>query len=112
MARAGFFRSPDMLTPAMMPVTAGKKTANTGQKPGEPGSAARKSVGAGSSSGPPNRSETSDSPIAAMITYWARIAARAERSASAATAAVVRSPTSFSFRTGKVLTRLSANPTV
>ncbi len=40
-----------MLTPAMIPVTAGKNTANTTQKPGEPGAAPRKSGDAGSSSG-------------------------------------------------------------
>ncbi len=44
MLRRGFFSSPDMLAPAMMPVAAGKKTANTTQKEvplnpfsGEPG---------------------------------------------------------------------------
>ena len=31
MLRPGFFRSPDMFAPAMMPVAAGKKTANTVQ---------------------------------------------------------------------------------
>lgn len=33
MALEASFRSPDMLAPAMMPVTAGKKTANTVKKP-------------------------------------------------------------------------------
>ena len=32
--RAGFFRSPDMLTPCVKPVTAGKKIAKTTQNPG------------------------------------------------------------------------------
>ena len=32
MLRRGFFSSPDMLAPAMMPVVAGKKTAKTTQK--------------------------------------------------------------------------------
>jgi hypothetical protein len=33
MLRRGFFRSPDILAPAIMPVEAGKNTAKTAQKP-------------------------------------------------------------------------------
>lgn len=73
------------MTPATIPVTAGKKTAKTCQKPtlsngGDPASSAA----------PPRKNETRERPIAAMMKYCARIAIRAEAMATAATPMVVR----------------------
>ena len=82
----------------MMPVTAGKKTANTAQNPTRTdGSmpAARASSTTEGSGGPtdaPTASEISESAIAPMITYCARIAARADMSASPATSTVTTTP--------------------
>ncbi len=96
----------------MIPVTAGKNTANTGQNPSDEGPGTLNPCTSASGMGAPKRSETSDSPMAAMMKYWARIATRADVSASTVTRTVVTIPTTFSFRTGNTLTTLSANPTV
>ena len=101
-----------MLTPAMIPVTAGKNTANTTQKFSR-GTSARGTVTI--SGGPtelPRKNEMSDTPIAPMMKYWARMAARADFRASAATSTVVRSPTSRSSTCGNTFFTDSAKPIV
>ena len=102
MLRRGFLSSPDMLAPAMMPVAAGKNTANTPQKvvprkpvSGAPGnwphqvgwncSAPVKTVA---------KTETRESPITAMMMNWMRKARLALITAMAkSTAKVARSTT-------------------
>ena len=61
----GSFRSPDIPTPARIPVTAGKNTAKTGQKPSAGGTDAASGV-ASADGAPPQKSETSDATIAAL----------------------------------------------
>jgi hypothetical protein len=95
----------------MIPVTAGKNTANTTQKPSlceVPPSPWTSTP----SNGLPKSRERSERPMAAMMKYWARIATLAEVRANKATPTVVTRPTSLRFKEGKVCTRLSANPTV
>ena len=111
-ARVGSSRSPDMFTPAMMPVTAGKKTAKTVQK-GTGVWLASNAISAGvASTGFPKRRERRERVMAPMTKYWARMATRAEVRARAATKTVVTTPTTFTFREGNTPTMLSANPTV
>ena len=93
----------------MIPVTAGKNTANTTQKLAEGRAAA--AVGPGAT-GCPNRNDSNDSAMAPMITYWARMAARTDSSATAVTSTVVTRPTAVWFRLGKTRARLSAKPMV
>ncbi len=96
----------------MIPVTAGKNTANTRQNPSDVGPGTLNPCTSASGSGEPKTSETSDSPMAAMMKYWARIATCADFSARTVTRTVVTIPTIFSSRAGNTLTTLSANPTV
>ena len=89
---AGFFRSPDMPSPDRMPVTAGKNTANTGQKP----SGAGTSAGAGGvrfSGVPPRKNDTSEKAMAAMMKYCDFSATSAEKDDTAASVVNVTSPT-------------------
>lgn len=107
----GSRRSPDMLTPAMMPVTAGKKIANTVQKP-VVGSAPAQISTSVFSMGLPKISEIRETAMAAMMKYWARIAARADTMARTATATVVIKAVTFRSSVGKTPVRLSAKPMV
>ena len=112
MARLGSSRSPDMLTPAMIPVTAGKKTANTTQNPSERAADAPNISISVASSGFPKTRETSETTMAVMITYWALIATAADFSARSATRTVTTSATVCWSSAGNVRFTLSANPTV
>ena len=99
-----------MLTPAMIPVTAGKKTANTSQN----GTTSKPPGGAGTASAVPvpRKNDTSDSTIAAMITYCALMAVRAEISAKPVTRTVVTSASGRIGISGATALTLSANPSV
>ncbi len=68
MARLGFFNSPDMFAPAIIPVAAGKNTAKTVQKD-MPGGDAMNSY-AGGAGGKAVKMETSDPINTARIRYW------------------------------------------
>ena len=112
MEREGSLRSPDMLTPAIIPVTAGKNRAKTDQK------------GAGSvradphisisedSRGLPKKKETSEKTIAAMMKYWVRTAKLADLTATTVTRMVVPRAIAVALRVGKAVTTLSAKPMV
>ncbi len=86
--------------PARIPVTAGKKTANTTQKsrdstsrsPIPPDDSSSRTVGA-SLTGEPASNDRTERPIAAITKYWVRMANRAETRASPATPIVVTKPT-------------------
>ena len=84
----GSFKSPDILTPAIIPVTAGKNTANTVQK-GKAVSGGEESIW-GSTPGrePPKTNDSSEIAIAAIIKYCALIARLAEVSAKIPTKTV------------------------
>ena len=106
-------RSPDMPSPESMPVTAGKNTANTGQKPNGAGT----SDGAGDanpSGVPPRKNDTSEKAIAAMMKYWDLSARSADSEETVASTASVTSPTvcgSQADTTGsRDLTSASAKP--
>ncbi len=92
-------------------MTAGKKTAKTAQNPGESG-APRQSSTRVPSSPLPASSDTSESTIAAITTYWSLMAASAERSATAATSSVAATATQRCDSPGNVSARLSAKPIV
>ncbi len=109
---AGSLRSPDILIPAIIPVTAGKNTAKTTQNPSEWRSAAPHISMLVSSMGLPNIKDNNDSAIPIMIKYWALMATWAETIARMAIPAVVIKPTILKSRDGKTLVILSAKPTV
>ena len=99
-----------MLTPAMIPVTAGKNTANTVQNGSGSKSAGSTSAGAGEPD--PMKNDTNDSAIAAMMTYCARIAARADSNARIVTTTVVAMASGRTGNSGATAWTLSANPSV
>ena len=68
---AGSFRSPDMLTPWVNPVTAGKKIAKSTQKGGPPAGKPQLPAMTALSNfaNPPAKKETSAAAIMTMITY-------------------------------------------
>ena len=111
-ARLGSFRSPDMFTPAMIPVTAGKNTANTVQNDSDRAADALNISISVASSGFPKTREISEMAMAVMITYWARTATCADFSASSATRIVTTMATACWSMAGNVRFTLSANPTV
>ncbi len=94
----------------MIPVTAGKNTANTAQN----GSRSKPPGGAGTAGAVvvPRKNDTSDSTIAAMITYCALIAVRAETRASTVITTVVASASGRAGTPGATTFTLSANPSV
>src|SRR5680860_278847 len=108
----GFFRSPDIFIPDIIPVTAGKNTAKTTQKSSELRSAAPHISMVVSSMGPPKNRDSKDSTIPNMMKYWARIATLADMVAKVATPTVVTRPTVIKSREGNTLVTLSAKPTV
>ena len=72
MALRGFFNSPDILTPTIIPVTAGKKTAKTYQKSASSNFPMRKKSSLGAEV--VKKMEIIDNPIIIMIIYWIFIA--------------------------------------
>ena len=110
--RIGSLRSPDIFTPAMMPVTAGKKTAKTAQNPtNSTVSKLAASDGSGTTSWPKNRA-IKEAAIAAIMKYCALMATSAEVSASAVTKTVVINATGTSGTVGYTRRILSAKPMV
>ena len=85
-----------MLTPAIIPVTAGKKTAKTTQNPGDSGAGSVELITSVVSMALPNIKETIEITIPTIITYCAFMAALAEPKAMAATIIVVMIPNNFS----------------
>ena len=110
---AGSFRSPDIPTPERIPVTAGKNTARTCQKPGGSTGAAA-AAASGACSGEPQKNDTSEKAIAAMTTYWLFSATDAD---SVAIRAMPPSVTRLTMRgshpaaTGTAWTNASVKPT-
>ena len=101
-----------MLTPTSIPVTAGKKTANTTQNGTEfSGEAPHNSISV-DSMGLPKIREIREIPIAIRIKYCTLLAALADTRATPATKRIADTAISFSFNTGNTSTILSAKPTV
>ncbi|OQC18242.1 MAG: hypothetical protein BWX70_03545 [Verrucomicrobia bacterium ADurb.Bin070] len=98
-----------MLTPARMPVTAGKKTASTGQKPSAAGGAAE-GVRAAASGVPPRNSEASESTMKAITTNCVRSARSAEKAVITPRIASVIRPTVLTSNIGSTATTDSAKP--
>ncbi len=76
MERLGSLRSPDMLTPAMMPVTAGKKRAKTAKKEKSGVQAGARLARRMSGEKPrpaPTKNERMDSRRTARMPYWSRM---------------------------------------
>ena len=89
--REGFLRSPDIPRPERMPVTAGKKTAKTGQKPSDALTCD------GEEEMPvklePIKNEKSENAIAPIMKYWLLRAISADTVETKARMAKVTDPT-------------------
>ena len=81
--RPGSFKSPDMLTPWVKPVTAGKNMAKITQKPGPPEGADQLAANRLPSQRPmpPMKKDARAAPRIAMTTYWNRVAQSAPNQA-------------------------------
>jgi hypothetical protein len=101
-----------MFTPAIMPVTAGKKTAKTVQKSSDFDSGTPHNSMELSSSGFPNTRDKRDMAMAAMTKYCDRTAIFADIKARIPIIVVIISPTTVSLRLEKTILILSAKPIV
>ncbi len=101
-----------MFTPAIMPVTAGKKTANTVQKFSDCAAGTPHNSIYESSIGLPKKKDTSENAIIAKITNCALIAAFVENMERRLSRIVVTTPTTFIFKEGNIATILSENPMI
>ncbi len=100
-----------MLTPERIPVTAGKKTASTGQKPSVSGITSG-GFRVAASGGPPRKKETSESTIKAMTINCVRSAMSAEKTVIRPRIASVTRPTILTSSIGSKATTASAKPAV
>jgi len=100
-----------MLTPASIPVTAGKKTASTTQKPAS-GLLGGWSWSSVASTGLPKKKERREMAMAAMMKYWARMTRRALTMARTATTTVVMAASTVWSTAGNTRTTDSAKPMV
>ena len=98
-----------MLTPAMIPVTAGKKTANTVEK-GRPSGFCQAMLSGGAGERPP-KNATSEAAIAAITRNWVRIARSAPLSEIRVSATHTAVPVRRGSRPRSSSSRVSANPT-
>ncbi len=110
MARRGSARSPERLSPAIIPVTAGKKMAKTVQKPlASKGRGGLLAVMVSPKIAPRN-SAMSDRTIKAMMGSWLRKAVPAPRKARAATRMMMRKALGINGAAGQIRRSTSAKP--
>ncbi len=106
----GSFRSPDRLTPAISPVTAGKKTANTCQKSAPPFPPCHRCRVSDARAAVPENSEASARPMSTRTGICSLSARSVLRPATAATRTMTAAAVARIGISGQNSCRLSTSP--